>query len=293
MQRSCDYAERELEDKWKRRRRKEKEEETKEDGFPHPSQEELGPSIRFHRARSKGRDQAEGEEEGQKGSQANQEQEKGKFVIGRKQQLQLESRELRGGRQGFVRTCHSIDSAGLETMPGSAHDEYDRRSKGSTPQSDWHSRGTYGWSGAGHCHPVRAANPDAQHEWSSGSGVAPLGTPVGSIVDWSSGGCSGSGCTTPQGIGGSRQGHEARALETTIDLMAQERPSLSSTTEIMKAGRQANEEQKVLQKASLREGQERGKGQWTDWRVKGEKGDKGGKADKGKKGKGEGKKKAA
>ena len=59
------------------RRRKEKEEETKEDGFPHPSQEEFGQSVRFHRARSKGRDQAEGEKEGQKGSHADQEQEKG------------------------------------------------------------------------------------------------------------------------------------------------------------------------------------------------------------------------
>ena len=44
------------------------------------------------------------------------------------------------------------------------------------------------------------------------------------------------------------EGHAKHKLAT------QERPSLSSTTEIMKAGRQANEEQKVLQKASLRDG---------------------------------------
>ncbi|CAK8987344.1 Uncharacterized protein SCF082_LOCUS930 [Durusdinium trenchii] len=78
-----------------------------------------------------------------------------------------------------------------------------------------------------------------------------------------------------------------------LELVAQERPSLSSTTEIMKAGRQANEEQKVLQKASFRESQEKGKGQCTDWRDRQAKGDKGGKQEKGKKGKAEGKKKAA
>ena len=77
-----------------------------------------------------------------------------------------------------------------------------------------------------------------------------------------------------------------------LELVAQERPSLSSATEIMKAGRQASEEQKVLQKASVRDGQDKGKGQWSEWRPRFEKGEKGGKADKGKKAKGEGKKKA-
>lgn len=76
-----------------------------------------------------------------------------------------------------------------------------------------------------------------------------------------------------------------------LELVAQERPSLSSTTEIMKAGRQANEEQKVLQRASMRDPPEKGKGQWRDWRDRNEKGDKGGKQEKGKKGKSEGKKK--
>lgn len=70
-----------------------------------------------------------------------------------------------------------------------------------------------------------------------------------------------------------------------LELVAQERPSLSSTTEIMKAGRQANEEQKVLQRASLRDPADKGKGQWREWREKNEKGDKGGKQEKGEKGK--------
>ena len=78
-----------------------------------------------------------------------------------------------------------------------------------------------------------------------------------------------------------------------LELVAQERPSLSSATEIMKAGKQANEEQKVLQKATSREGQDKGKGQWSEWKPRFEKGEKGGKQDKGKKGKSEGKKKAS
>ena len=73
---------------------------------------------------------------------------------------------------------------------------------------------------------------------------------------------------------------------------AREKPSLSSSAEIMKAGRQANEEQKVLQRASVRDSQEKGKSSWVDWRSKQEKGEKGGKQEKGKKGKGDGKKKA-
>ena len=80
-----------------------------------------------------------------------------------------------------------------------------------------------------------------------------------------------------------------------LELVAQEKPSLASTTEIMKAGRQANEEVKVLQKASSRDTSEKGKGPMartgkTEVRPKGE---KSGKFDKGKKGKSEGKKKAA
>ena len=78
-----------------------------------------------------------------------------------------------------------------------------------------------------------------------------------------------------------------------LELVAQEKPSLASTTEIMKAGRQANEEVKVLQKASSRDTSEKGKGQWRDWKDRFEKGEKSGKFDKGKKGKSEGKKKAA
>ena len=77
-----------------------------------------------------------------------------------------------------------------------------------------------------------------------------------------------------------------------LELVAQEKPSLSSSAEIMKAGRQANEEQKVLQRASVRDSQEKGKSSWVDWRSKQEKGEKGGKQEKGKKGKGDGKKKA-
>ena len=77
-----------------------------------------------------------------------------------------------------------------------------------------------------------------------------------------------------------------------LELVAQEKPSLTSTTEIMKAGRQANEEVKVLQKASTRDTSEKGKGQWKDWREKLDRGEKSGKGDKGRKGKSEGKKKA-
>ena len=77
-----------------------------------------------------------------------------------------------------------------------------------------------------------------------------------------------------------------------LELVAQEKPSLTSTTEIMKAGRQANEEVKVLQKASTRDTSEKGKGQWKDWREKFDRGEKSGKGDKGRKGKSEGKKKA-
>ena len=78
-----------------------------------------------------------------------------------------------------------------------------------------------------------------------------------------------------------------------LELVAQEKPSLSSTTEIMKAGRQANEEMKVMQKASYRDTSEKGKGPWRDWRDRFDKGEKTGKGEKGKKGKNEGKKKAA
>ena len=78
-----------------------------------------------------------------------------------------------------------------------------------------------------------------------------------------------------------------------LELVAQEKPSLSSTTEIMKAGRQANEEMKVMQKASYRDASEKGKGPWRDWRDRFDKGEKTGKGEKGKKGKNEGKKKAA
>ena len=78
-----------------------------------------------------------------------------------------------------------------------------------------------------------------------------------------------------------------------LELVAQEKPSLTSTTEIMKAGRQANEEVKVLQKASSRDASEKGKGQWRDWREKIDRGEKSGKGEKGKKGKNDGKKKAA
>lgn len=74
-----------------------------------------------------------------------------------------------------------------------------------------------------------------------------------------------------------------------LELVAQERPSLSSTSELRTAGKQANEEQKVLQKSTFKEVPDKSKGYGKDWKQ--DKGEKGGKYEKGKKGKGEGKKK--
>ena len=198
---------------WVIGRRGQEEEEKEEEGcLPNPGQEGSGQPVWHYGARPEGRSPPEGEEEGPSSSSTDPKQEAGELIIGWQQQLELKPGELRGGRQRPVRARY-INAEGVETMPRRIDHDDDCRGKGSSPEPDGHPGRTYGWRGACNSYPVCSTDIDANNERPGGTGAPSLGTPVGPVVDRPGSRRSRPGSPASQGVGGTRQGHEARVAE--------------------------------------------------------------------------------